>query len=118
MQQQQQFPKANRLAKQHDFRHSLDNGVKFVDRYLVMKATTSPHSLARLGIIVTRKFGNAVERNRFKRCIRECFRKIKTGYSGIDVVVIGRHEAESASAAELAAALERGLNRLGKRLQK
>ena len=116
--QQQQYPKANRLAKKHDFRHSLDNGVKTVDRYFVMKATASPHSFARLGIIVTRKFGNAVERNRFKRCVRECFRKIKNGYSGIDVVVIGRHEAESADASALFTTMERGFNKLEKKLQK
>ena len=116
--QQQQFPKANRLTKQHDFKHSLDNGVKFVDRYLVMKATASVRPCARLGIIVTRKFGNAVERNKFKRRVRECFRRIKTEYSGMDVVIIGRHEAESAETSELFSAMQRGLIKLDKRLQK
>ena len=116
--QQQAFPKANRLAKQEDFRHSLDNGAKFVDRYFVMKATPSSRPFPRLGIIVTRKFGNAVVRNKFKRRVRECFRRIKHGYSGMDVVIIGRHDAESAETSAFFVALERGLDKLGKRLQR
>ena len=43
----------------------------------------------RIGILVTRKYGNAVKRNRIKRHIREIYRhmknKLKTGY---DIVVI------------------------------
>ncbi len=46
---------------------------------------------SRLGIVVTRKVGNAVQRNRIKRVCREVFRQWP-GYvpDGVDLVVIAR----------------------------
>jgi ribonuclease P protein component len=44
---------------------------------------------ARLGITVTRKFGNAVARNRAKRVFREIFRRAPDLFPpGVDLVVI------------------------------
>lgn len=49
---------------------------------------------SRLGIVASRKVGNAVERNRIKRVCRECFRTWP-GFvpDGIDLVVIARRGA-------------------------
>lgn len=46
---------------------------------------------SRIGIVATRKVGNAVVRNRIKRVCRECFR-LWPGFvpDGIDLVVIAR----------------------------
>lgn len=46
----------------------------------------------RLGIVASRKLGNAVTRNRAKRLIRDVFRRtmLPTVPSGIDIVVIPR----------------------------
>lgn len=49
---------------------------------------------SRLGIVASRKLGDAVERNRAKRLIREVFRQssfLPDG-AGVDVVVIPRRE--------------------------
>ena len=40
-----------------------------------------------MGIGVSRRFGNAVERNRVKRMIREVFRCHKPLFFGVDVIV-------------------------------
>jgi ribonuclease P protein component len=49
---------------------------------------------ARLGITVTRKFGNAVARNRAKRVVRDVFRRSPDQLpAGIDVVVIPKTSA-------------------------
>ncbi len=45
----------------------------------------------RLGVIVSRKLGEATHRNRIKRLIRECFRLNKHRFqSGLDLVVYPR----------------------------
>lgn len=52
----------------------------------------------RMGIIASRKLGNAVTRNRAKRRVRALFRSLEPdavharGHSGIDLVIIPRRE--------------------------
>lgn len=43
--------------------------------FLVGASALGPNATARLGIVVTKKLGNAVVRNRVKRTARETFRK-------------------------------------------
>lgn len=57
-----------------------------------------PH--ARLGLSVSRKVGNAVQRNRWKRLLREAFRMEQQALpAGIDLVAIPRPDAEPSLAA-------------------
>ena len=48
-------------------------------------------TIARLGIAATRKLGNAVQRNRAKRLVREAFRRHKP-LGGLDIIVIPKRE--------------------------
>lgn len=51
---------------------------------------------ARLGLVVSRKVGGAVQRNRVKRLCRECFRAWPDLLpAGVDLVVIARPGAET-----------------------
>lgn len=61
----------------------------------------------RLGIVVTKKVGNAVVRNRVKRTARETFRKMAAFVpNGVDLVVIARSHAEALSQPEVQAEWE------------
>ncbi len=57
--------------------------------FIVLLGARADDGPARLGITVTRKFGNAVARNRVKRLLREVFRLAPDLFpNGIDFVVI------------------------------
>jgi len=61
------------------------------DGAVVVATDTSDRARWRVGVVVTRKLGGAVERNRIKRVCRECFRTNPDLFpSGVDVVVIAR----------------------------
>jgi len=69
-----------------------------------------PEPLARLGITVSRKVGNAVVRNRLKRWTREFYRRwpVRAELPGVDLVIHFKPAAAEASHA----ALERELTAL------
>lgn len=50
---------------------------------------------SRLGITVTKKVGNAVQRNRVKRVMREVFRRNRDLFPAADIVVIAKRGAPS-----------------------
>lgn len=71
---------------------------------------------ARVGFVVTRKVGNAVQRNRIKRVCRECFRTwADLVPDGIDLVIIARSHADELGLADVRAEWERARPSLLKR---
>jgi ribonuclease P protein component len=58
----------------------------------------------RLGLIVQKRFWNAVQRSRIKRCLREWFRlnKHRICFPAKDIVVIARPGAERLSSSQVA----------------
>ena len=68
------FPKQARIAHEREFRRIYGEGKRFVAnplRFCVMRREAGQ---SRLGLAVSRKVGNSVVRNRWKRAIREAFR--------------------------------------------
>ena len=77
--------------------------------FVAQRAPGRDGSRASLGLVVSRKVGNAVARNRVKRRVRDWFRRNRAvlGSDGVDLVVIARRGAAElppgATAAELTA---------------
>jgi ribonuclease P protein component len=67
---------------------------------------------ARLGIIASRKVGNAVQRNRAKRLIRDAFRRLHSGLrEPLDLVVIATRRTLQLTGNEVREELETALRR-------
>lgn len=109
------FTKAMRLRKRQDFQRVAYNSrsklLSKVGSIIIIDFRQNSLKITRLGITVSRKYGKAHERNRFKRCMREAFRKhYRALPAGLDLNIRPRSLAKSVSAQEIGAEL---LNLLG-----
>jgi ribonuclease P protein component len=68
------FRKDQHLKSPADFERVYAKGAWRADDVLVVRAMENDLGITRLGLSVSRKVGNAVVRNRWKRLIREAFR--------------------------------------------
>ncbi|MGR3319080.1 MAG: ribonuclease P protein component [Candidatus Anammoxibacter sp.] len=85
------FTKANRLTKKNEFKNIFEKGRVFKNSNIVAYILLNNKRNARLGVIVKKKIGNAVKRNRIKRLFREAFRINKHHLTRcVDVIIIPR----------------------------
>jgi ribonuclease P protein component len=94
------YGRDRRIRRRADFLHVQSEGKRATSPHFVLLVAArradrdcpEPRAASsRLGVVVTKKVGNAVQRNRVKRLCREVFR-LWPGYvhDGIDLVVIAR----------------------------
>ena len=111
------FGKSQRVRRRSEFQQAFSAGYRVSSRYFTLILLPGATPPARLGIVASRKLGDAVRRNRAKRLIREVFRHLEPlPASGLDVVVIPRRELFDAPYSDLErdfrAAWQRGVSRL------
>ncbi len=79
------------LKTNSDFRRAYARGKSYTNPALVMYVRKNRAGSCRIGITASKKIGNAVQRNRARRVIRESFRQIKLPLkSGFDIVFVAR----------------------------
>jgi ribonuclease P protein component len=87
------FSADRRLRRRSEFQRVFEAGTRAQGRFLTLLTAPNGTSRTRLGIVASRKLGNAVHRNRAKRLIREIFRQTPLpSEQGVDIVVIPRRE--------------------------
>ncbi|MCX7694521.1 MAG: ribonuclease P protein component [Caloramator sp.] len=83
--------KEERIKKNAHFRLIYKKGKSVSDSNLVMYYSKNGNNLNRVGVSVSKKIGKSVVRNRYKRLIRESFRKNKSIFKqGYDIIFIAR----------------------------
>lgn len=79
------------LNDNKDFLTLYKKGRYFASKYSVIYVRINGRSFNRLGITAGKKVGNAVQRNRAKRLIRQAYRNVEIDLPiGIDLVIVAR----------------------------
>jgi ribonuclease P protein component len=82
-----------RIRRGRDFMRARESGRRIVSGCLIFNwVETGPGHAPRVGIITTRKLGNAVVRSRARRLLREAFRHNQAEFTRtIDLVLVARN---------------------------
>jgi ribonuclease P protein component len=103
-----------RLTRRTDFRAAAAGLRASVGAFVMQARRRAEDGPVRIGFTVSRQVGNAVERNRVRRRLREIVRLSQGGgmQDGHDYVLIGRRAALALPFARVAAELDGALDRL------
>ena len=96
------FPKQSRLRKRYQFQRISNNNRRAVGKWIIVESFPNNTETSRLGITVTKRFGKAHDRNRFKRIVREAFRRHQKDLpAGLDLIVKPRTYAKEATSSNI-----------------
>jgi len=97
-----------RIQRQDEFRRVLRGGRVFRDPILRIHFLASGRELSRLGLVVSRKSGNAVARNLLKRRLRAIFRRVKWRFrTPLDLVLVPNPRSGILESGSYAAVMDR-----------
>ncbi len=89
------FPKRERLTSRTHFDRIFALRCSVHDRRIVVFGFRNDLEFTRVGFGVSKKFGSAVTRNRFRRIYREAFRLVKRELPvGLDLMILPRSPLE------------------------
>lgn len=102
------------INENRDFRRAYARGKSFVDPILVTYVIKNRNKAVRCGITTSKKTGNAVQRNRSRRIIREAFRLLSPELSGSwDLVFVARAKTPRVKSTDIARVMQVQLRQAG-----
>lgn len=96
-----------RLRLTSQFTEAYDQNRRWHGRHMVLFLRSGPDASMRLGVVASKKVGNAVDRARAKRRLRDAFRRHRARFTAStdDVVLVARRSILAAPWADLVAEL-------------
>lgn len=102
------------ICRNNDFRRIYARGKSYVSPLVVVYALKNRTKDVRVGITTSKKVGNAVQRNRSRRVIREAFRALAPRVRpGFDLVLVARGKTPYVKSTDVRRQLERQLQAAG-----
>ena len=102
------------LCWNNDFRRLYARGKSFVSPVVVVYTLKNRTGQVRVGITTSKKIGNAVQRNRSRRVIREAYRGLASRVRpGVDLVFVARGKTPYVKSTDVALQMERQLQAAG-----
>jgi ribonuclease P protein component len=108
-----QFSRDRRLIGRDNFLRIQRSREGFKTENFIVRYESSQEPTARYGLTVSKRVGNAVARNRVKRCLREAIRLNSSKEKGVNVVFIAKGSAQEASFFVVEAEVRFALSKLG-----
>ncbi len=82
--------KINIIKKNDEFNYIINNGKKYYSELFYLYILKNNFDYNRYGISVSKKIGNAVVRNKYKRRIKFVIDNLKINFKGHNIVIISR----------------------------
>ena len=102
------------ICRNNDFRRIYARGKSYVSPLVVVYALKNRTKNVRVGITTSKKVGNAVQRNRSRRVIREASRALAPRVRpGFDLVLVARGKTPYVKSTDVRRQLERQLQAAG-----
>ena len=82
-----------RIRKRKDFLFLYKKGYRYRGKYFNLIYLSNDFSFSRMAVVVSKKVGNAVKRNKIKRQMRTLFRRNKSLLKApLDIIIIAKKE--------------------------
>ncbi len=82
-----------RIRKRKDFLSLYKKGKRYRGKYFNLIYLSNDFSFSRMAVVVSKKVGNAVKRNKIKRQMRTLFRRNKSLLKApLDIIIIAKKE--------------------------
>ncbi len=96
------FPKQARLLSRRHFLRVMRSGTRIAGNLIVIDYRFGKDFVPKLGITVSKRYGKAYRRNRFKRLVREAFRLSYNQFpANLEINVLPRNKCEHDSLTEI-----------------
>ncbi len=109
------FRQRQRLRTRAEFDRVFRGGLRVDGSLFALLAATNGRDEDRLGLVVARRVGNAVARNRARRLLRDSFRRLQRTPPGLDIVILVKAGLAAKRQADVDHELERRLADLARK---